>query len=113
VPTANGQLKVAELLIQRGAIVDMLNDKQKTPPDKAAGHGKVEITRLLINNGANLHANDGKGWTRLPSASLHGYLAEVDPPNKWGWSSSHWTPIHLSAGNGTIDYWKVARTYMR
>jgi ankyrin repeat protein len=41
--TANGHLKVVEFLIQRGASIDVFNDKQETPLFQAVRDGKVAI----------------------------------------------------------------------
>jgi ankyrin repeat protein len=58
--SANGQLKVAGLLVQRGASVDVSNDKQETPLYRAVMNRNTVIDRLLIDHGAT--ALCGQQW---------------------------------------------------
>ena len=74
--SANGHLKIAKLLVQRGASVDV-NDKQETPHYQAVSNGIVAIHRLLIDHGANLHSADSNGCTLLHAASQRGHLGVV------------------------------------
>jgi len=46
--------EVAELLVQRGASIDMFNDKQETPLYRAVRYG------LLIDHEMNLHTVDSR-----------------------------------------------------
>jgi ankyrin repeat protein len=45
--------------------------------DQAARNGQVEIVRLLIDHGANLHTADTNGWTPLHVSSRSGHLEVV------------------------------------
>jgi ankyrin repeat protein len=65
---AHDHLKVAQMLVQSGARLDMLNGMQETPLHLAAGNGRVEISCLLIDCGANLCTINKNGWTALHTA---------------------------------------------
>jgi ankyrin repeat protein len=92
--SANGHLKVAELLVQRSAGVDVSNDNQETPLYRAVTNGDAAIGRLLIDHGATVHTADSNGWSLLHTASRPGHLgvvrllllrgADVDVLNKAG-----------------------------
>jgi serine/threonine-protein phosphatase 6 regulatory ankyrin repeat subunit B len=43
----------------------------------AAYHGKVDVVKALISNGANVNAADNNGWTVLMSAANQGHLTTV------------------------------------
>ncbi len=47
--------------VQCGATIDLFNDKRETPLYHAVKSGKLAISRLLIDHGANLHTVDGNG----------------------------------------------------
>ena len=114
--SANGHLKIAELLVQRGASVDIFNEKQETPLYQAARNGKVAIARLLIDHGANLHSADSNGWTPLHAASQRGHLgvvklllrrgADVDVLNK-----ANKTAAELALENGKAEVAKFIAEY--
>jgi ankyrin repeat protein len=71
---ANANVKLSHLLIQRGARINILNDRQETPLDRGAGNGKADVARLLIDHGAKVNVTDSSGWTPLHTASRGGYL---------------------------------------
>ena len=58
----NGDLAVVEQLVSSGADVNTIADQGHFPLYCAAGHGHVETTRYLMENGADLQARlpDGK-----------------------------------------------------
>jgi ankyrin repeat protein len=76
--STQGHFKVAELLVHRGARVDVFTGMQETPLHLAAGNGRVEIVCLLIDHRVNLDTSNSNGWTPLHAASQHGHL-ELDP----------------------------------
>lgn len=65
-----GNYKAVESLISKGADINKRSVKL-TPLMYAARHNKAKIARLLIANGANLHAHSMKnGYTALKWAEL-------------------------------------------
>ncbi|KAI4294126.1 ankyrin, partial [Schizophyllum commune Tattone D] len=59
----SGHFGTARLLLMRGANVDALNSKHRTPLHDAAHEGYIDIIRLLVDRGAALEARDTDGWT--------------------------------------------------
>ena len=58
----NGDLEIVQQLVSRGADPNAMSDHAHFPLYCAAGHGHVETTRYLLENGADLGArlSDGK-----------------------------------------------------
>lgn len=79
VAAENGYLEIVELLISRGADVDLL-DVGCTPLSLAAENGHLEVVELLISSGANVDLHDG-------------YVKR--------------TPLHLAAIAGCLDVVKL------
>ena len=114
--SANGHLKIAELLVQHGANVDVSNDRQETPLYQAVTKGNARITRLLIDRGATVYAADRNGCTLLHAASLRGHLGvvkllllrgvDVDVLNKAGRSAAE-----LASENGQAEVAKFISEY--
>ena len=75
--SANGHLEVAELLLERGAEVDVQNENQETPLHLTSEDGVLEIARMLIKRGSNVNSQDTRGWTPLHSAARNGHLDVV------------------------------------
>ena len=61
--TRNGDLEIVEQLVSAGADVNGTTDNGHFPLYCAAGHGHVETTRYLIENGADLQARLAEGKT--------------------------------------------------
>ena len=61
--TRNGDLEIVEQLVGAGADVNGTTENGHFPLYCAAGHGHVETTRYLIENGADLQARLAKGKT--------------------------------------------------
>jgi ankyrin repeat protein len=55
----NGQKEMVELLIDKGADVNLKTDFDQTPLHLAAENGQKEMVELLIAKGANVNAHDG------------------------------------------------------
>lgn len=62
-------------LVEAGAEIDAVTEKTpfETPLHLAARHGRAEAVRLLILDGADIHAKDKFGWTALHRASFYGH----------------------------------------
>jgi uncharacterized protein len=71
------QLRVAKLLISRGAFVNAVDARQYTPLLVAADMGDDYCARLLIKNGANANARALEGVTAMHIATLGNYLKIV------------------------------------
>ena len=61
--TRNGDLEIVEQLVGAGADVNGTTENGHFPLYCAAGHGHVETTRYLIENGADLQARLAEGKT--------------------------------------------------
>ena len=51
-------VELARFLIQRGATIDILNDRQETPLNRAAGGGHLDVVKLLLRGGADIEARN-------------------------------------------------------
>lgn len=72
---SNGRLKVVELLLAKGADVNIGNEGSETPLHHAARHGHTDVVQVLLDNGANVaEAGTGCG-TPLQWATSNGQLA--------------------------------------
>ncbi|KAK4242966.1 ankyrin repeat-containing domain protein, partial [Corynascus novoguineensis] len=72
-----GRLNIVELLIQGGADIDGMDEKEYTPLHRASDNGHETIARLLIDKGADVNAQDVHGLTALIMASRNGHEAIV------------------------------------
>jgi ankyrin repeat protein len=50
---STGNVEIGELLLQKGAEIDAIDDEDRTPLHYAAKADKREFSEFLINNGAN------------------------------------------------------------
>ena len=74
---ANGHKEIAELLITKGADVNV-NVNGTTPLHIAAFNGHKEVAELLIANGADVNAKDEDGMTPLlHTITIYGYNKEI------------------------------------
>jgi len=67
-------LKIAELLIEKGAAVDATDVHSNTPLHLAAFVGNLNVARLLIEKGADVNKANAKGWTPLHVAAYWNHL---------------------------------------
>lgn len=69
-----GQEELALKLIERGAEVDArsTNAMKNTPLHAAAAGRKLNLVRLLLQEGANANASQEGGWTALHAAAQNG-----------------------------------------
>ena len=70
---------IAELLIAKGADVDAVDNRGKTPLHWAARWQNPEVAELLIANAANINVVDNRGKTPLDMAreAGHASIAEM------------------------------------
>ena len=73
----HGQVKVVELLIEKGAEVNPANARA-TALMEASREGHVEVVKLLIEKGAEVNFANQYGRTSLMSASRHGRAKVVE-----------------------------------
>ena len=69
-----GHLKIAQVLHDRGADVDVRVQSDFTLLYCASGSGHFEIVQWLLSHGANPNASKGDGWTSLHTAAFHGHV---------------------------------------
>ncbi len=63
-----GEMKIAQILIDAGADVNASGDWARTPLHYAAGHGHLKMARFLLEAGADPNAKNSFGWTPLLTA---------------------------------------------
>ena len=70
VAAAEGEIKVCEFLLERGAKIEAIDSRfGDTPLIQAAQCGKNNVCRLLIGKGADVNASNNGGWTALMYAA--------------------------------------------
>ena len=94
--------KVAELLHQYGADVNVRDRWKNTPLRVACGDGLLDIVEWLLNHGADIDAHGSNGFSPLHCAAYMGHLriclmliehsADIHSRNKFGD-----TPLHVAA----------------
>ena len=105
----NGNLKLATLLIERGAHVNDINEHGMTPLLFACSRGNYkDMVQLLINNGAEVDSKDEYGWTSLHYACRDNYphVAELLISNGAdvnSLSNGYNTPLHLACINNNVN----------
>lgn len=104
-------VKVAELLISRGANVNILVDKLYPLLYIAILGNNSDLTKLLINQGAYLLFNKETQWTALQSAAACGNLGIVKFLVNGGLDVDHCNdrgqgPLFSAAKGGHIDVFK-------
>ncbi|XP_049686048.1 ankyrin repeat and KH domain-containing protein 1 isoform X13 [Accipiter gentilis] len=72
-----GHYKFCELLINRGAHIDVRNKKGNTPLWLAANGGHYDVVQLLVQAGADVDAADNRKITPLMSAFRKGHVKVV------------------------------------
>jgi len=65
---AEGDLDRLKALLAAGADINMANEKHTTALHFAAWNGKSETAVFLIENGSDVRAGEGDGWTPLHDA---------------------------------------------
>ncbi len=72
---ANGHTEVVELLLQKGANINALDNDGRSPLINATGH--TNVVKLLLQSGANVNVSDYYGHSPLIYAADYGYNTEV------------------------------------
>jgi ankyrin repeat protein len=67
-------LKIAQVLYERSADVDVLGHGERTLLDGASSSGHVEIVHWLLSRGANSNVRDKNEWTPLHWAACFGHI---------------------------------------
>jgi ankyrin repeat protein len=111
---SRGHARLAELLLEKGAMVDSRNELQATPLHRAVNGNHVAVIEVLLDNSADIEARDNQGGTTLHVAAGMGnldsvkvlleYGAEVDAPGPLPQLA---TPLHLAAYKGNEQIVKV------
>lgn len=68
----NGKVDVVRLLLRRGADMEKMDRKGKTPLIHAVWEGKTDAVKLLLNQGANINARRCDRQTVLDIADQYG-----------------------------------------
>lgn len=76
VAASNGYLRIAEMLIEKGAQVTFVGNDGETPLHKAASRNHVEMVRLLLKHGArNCQDHEGESpSSRTTNETIRGLL---------------------------------------
>ena len=100
-------ISVAMSLLQRGANVNILDEKGKSPLHRVAEGGRIDIAELLLKHGADVGSRNEEGWTPLYAASRAGQVemaellirhgADVSSPHNAGR-----TPLHAASFGGHV-----------
>ena len=103
-----GQIKVVELLLERGALVDAQDKNKCTPLHLAAQVGHTEVVRLLLERGALVDAQEANQWTPLHLAAHFGETKVVELLLERGalvdvQEEHQWTPLHIAAWKGHTE----------
>jgi ankyrin repeat protein len=99
-------IQLLELLLSKGADVNSgRGTKIGTPLILAAKYGDVDVARILVNNGADINAQDASGNSALHIASQFGRLDFVNyllikNPDVNLVNSDNNSPLHVAAMNG-------------
>ena len=75
---------MVELLIAKGADIDIQNSSGRTPVHEACVTGRKDVVELLIAKDASINARDDKGQTALSLAKGKGHEEVVELLKKHG-----------------------------
>lgn len=77
VAVRNGNLDIAQFLIEQGAAVDVRGKNDYTPLHNAAWNGNMDMVKLLLNAGADITARNYRGDTPLSCAWDNGQVEVI------------------------------------
>ncbi|CAK4028097.1 hypothetical protein AC578_3584 [Lecanosticta acicola] len=105
-----GQSAMCELLLERGAQTDCLDDEKNTPLHHAAACGSAASVKVLLRGGARIEARQVHGLTALHWAAHKGHTEVVSVLLDSGAAidcqaneSGGVTPLHLAANRGHVS----------
>ena len=107
--TANGNLKLTEILIEAGADIDAMNNEGDAPIHLAARFGHTAIAGYLIDSAdANKNVQNIQGFTPLHVASLYGqtdfiYMLFERGVDKDIVSKKRFGPLHTAVHSSDIQ----------
>ena len=105
----NGQLASVEVLVKKGANVNLQDQKKRTPLIFAASNGHTPVVEYLVGAGADVNAKDGGGQTALSYASKRSFnetaafLLENGAEVNVRGTKKGITPLMLAAGWGNKE----------
>lgn len=70
-------LDAMRLLISRGAEVNAVDKRRRTPLHRAAMFGHIDAARILLDNGAHKYAKDYQDWTPYDRALLRNEMRNL------------------------------------
>jgi hypothetical protein len=95
---------VKRLLSIRNINVNVKDVSGSTPLNDAALNGHIEISLLLLQNGAEMNARSNYGSTPLHYAAIHGHVnilhllvengADLEAQNNYGERALHWATLY-------------------
>jgi ankyrin repeat protein len=114
----NGDIPIVEILLERGAMVDIMKSGKETPLYLASEKGHTEVVRMLLEKGANVNIESSHHGTPLYPASENGHAEVVKlllskdkelNNRKLNYSAPYGgnLPLHLASENGRLDVVKV------
>lgn len=76
---SNGQDTIAKMLIEAGAMVNVLQSSNISPLHLAAQQGNIEMIIILLENGADIHIENDLGQSASDVAAENGFseIAEI------------------------------------
>ena len=101
---ANGQESVADLLLKRGAQVDLQDSNGTTALLEAAQRGHVHVMDMLLERGAEVSLANNDGVTALTAAFLHRKTdARLLLMSAIGSKHEAWVQACLDHGTGRVN----------
>ncbi|XP_026161374.1 CARD- and ANK-domain containing inflammasome adapter protein [Mastacembelus armatus] len=114
VAAEHGHLSITQLLIRKGARLDVQDSKGYTALHRAASKGHTEIVRALINAGASIYTLDLQGKTPIHLAAENKHLdcVKVMVKEEAKQSKSHAQDmfLHMAAME---DNWRLAELLLQ
>jgi len=103
-----GNVTRVRQLLNEGAYIEARDGRDRqTALVFASNEGHLEIVRILIENKANINAQDDRGWTALSEASYMGRTAVVEYLLSKNASTLYSTNWHNSNESGNALFWCV------
>ncbi|MBX3395381.1 MAG: ankyrin repeat domain-containing protein [Phycisphaerae bacterium] len=105
---SNGQFRIVQMLLARGAKTEVKDEELRTPLMIAAIAGHSGIVRLLLDQGANIKEWDRRGFTALHHAAAHNQSRVVRALLARGADTKAKdlkgrTPLEIARENGHFD----------